>query len=311
MDNKMILTAEDCQKCLTYPSKTIQTSKGMIEYADHGQGPVLLAVHGGPGGYDQGLGIGEIFRKAGFRIIAASRPGYLGTPLSVGKTAEEQGDALAALIDAIGLDKVAVVGCSAGGPSSYQFAERHPNKVAALIEIDSVTIKYVKSQELSKTQETIYLSKPGMWPIDFFMRHFPAAAVKNLLQTESSLDKHELGKRVKEIIKDENKLAFMNFLFQTMSQKYDQRKAGVNNDIVTMEGINQLPLSNIECPTLIIHGNADSDVPISHAEYAQKNILNSELYVIKGASHIGFWVAHDAYQAQKYTVNWLKEKMGN
>ncbi|MHA1137492.1 MAG: hypothetical protein ACTSSE_13485, partial [Candidatus Thorarchaeota archaeon] len=36
-------------------SKVATTSAGEIEYALKGSGPVLLMLHGGPGGYDQGL----------------------------------------------------------------------------------------------------------------------------------------------------------------------------------------------------------------------------------------------------------------
>jgi pimeloyl-ACP methyl ester carboxylesterase len=311
MGGQKILTAEECQKCLTYPSKTIETSLGPIEYADRGEGPVLLSAHGQPGGFDQGLGIGEVFRKAGFRIVAVSRPGYLGTPLEVGKTAEAQGDALSAFMDAMNLSKVAVVGCSAGGPPSYQLAERHPDRVAALIEIDSISMKFVINDnlELSKLQEALYFSKPGLWLIDYFIHHFPAAVVKNFMQTSISLDKHELGKRVKEIVGDEDKLAFVDFLFKTMSQDYDRRKAGVDNDFAIAEEIDKLPLSNIKCPTLIIHGDADT-LPISHAEYAYEAIPGSDLFPIKGGSHIGFWVAPTALEAQEFAVKWLKEKMG-
>jgi len=309
MEDSTIVTAEDCRKCLTYPSKTIETSVGPIEYADRGEGPVLLSVHGGPGGYDQGLGIGEVFRKQGFRILAVSRPGYLGTPLEVGKSVEAQADALAAFMDAMGLAKAAVVGCSAGGPPSYQLAQRHPDRVSALIEIDSVSLKYVKLQEVSKFEEKLYLSRPGLWLIDYFMRHFPAAAVENLLKTESTLDKHELGQRVKEIVGDENKLAFVDFLFKTMSQSYDRRKAGVDNDLDILFHIDRLPLSHITCPCLIMHGDADSDVPFNHGEYAHQAIPGSDFYTIKGGSHIGFWVAHTAHEAQSHAVRWLKDKM--
>ena len=37
-------------------------------------------VHGAGGGFDQGLELGD-FARAGFRVIAVSRFGYLGTPL--------------------------------------------------------------------------------------------------------------------------------------------------------------------------------------------------------------------------------------
>ena len=305
MNNQQHVTAEEWQQCLAYPSKVIETSVGSVEYADRGEGVVLLSVHGGPGGYDQGLAIGEVFRKSGFRILAPSRPGYLGTSLELGKTPEEQGDMLAAFLDAMKLPKVAVVGCSAGGPSTYQLAERHPDRVSALIEIDSICVRYTKKQELSKLQETIYLNKFGLWFVGFFMRHFPSAIVKSFLETESSLDEHEIGKRVKEVVKDKDKFAFLNILFKTMSEKYDKRKAGVDNDLEQMGAFDKLPLSNISCPSLIIHGDADSDAPKKNAEYAQ-TIKSSDLYWIKGGSHIGFWIADSAYEAQEYAVKWLK-----
>lgn len=303
------VTARDCKECLGSPSKVIETDVGEVEYAERGEGPALLAVHGGPGGYDQGLGIGEVFRKAGFRVIAPSRPGYLGTRLKAGKTPQAQADMLAAFLDAIDISSIAVVGCSAGGPPSYQLAERHPQKVSALIEIDSVSMKYGKGEELTRTQEAIYLSRPGMWLIDFMMRRFPSAIVKNFLETESDLDRHEIGERVKEVLQDKNKLAFFKFLFNTMSRQYDRRRAGVDNDLKQLSELDRLPLSNILCPTLIMHGDAEGDVPMNNAEYAHKAIQGSELYVIKGGSHVGFWTADTAYDAQEYAVRWLKKNV--
>jgi hypothetical protein len=40
-------------KNLARDSKVVQTAKGPIEYAEIGQGPAVLMVHGDPGGYDQ------------------------------------------------------------------------------------------------------------------------------------------------------------------------------------------------------------------------------------------------------------------
>ncbi|TFG28508.1 hypothetical protein EU528_11080, partial [Candidatus Thorarchaeota archaeon] len=42
------------QSTLTANSTNIETARGTIEYVKRGDGPKLLLIHGGPGGYDQG-----------------------------------------------------------------------------------------------------------------------------------------------------------------------------------------------------------------------------------------------------------------
>ena len=134
------LRTEDLQACLTHPRTTIATTAGPVEYADRGHGEPLLAVHGTLGGCDQGLVATEFFRANGFRIIAPSRPGYLGTPLSTGRTPAEQADALAALLNAIGIERISVFAGSGGGPAAYALAARHRDRVTRLVQIDSVCL---------------------------------------------------------------------------------------------------------------------------------------------------------------------------
>jgi pimeloyl-ACP methyl ester carboxylesterase len=301
-------TPDELRTCLTYPAQVIDTAKGPVEYADRGQGAPVLCVHGGPGGCDQGLGLGELFQVNGFRIIAPSRPGYLGTPLATGSTPEEQAGAHAALLEALHIEKAAVIGASAGGPSSYLLAALYPEKVSALMEIDSVCLSY--KIDVTPMQEKMFLSRAGIWLTRFFLDHFPEASVKSFLSTESTLNRQEIAERAKHIIQDEGKLAFLWFLMQTMSQRFDQRQAGVHNDLFQMAAIERLPLATVACPTLIMHGTADKDVPPSHAEWAQAAIPGAELYWLPGGSHIGFWTGDDAYPAQEYALAWLREKMG-
>jgi len=52
------------------------------------------------------------------------------------------------------------------------------------------------------------------------------------------------------------------------------------------------PLSSIRCPTLIVHGTLDKDVPIAHAEFAHAQIANSELVKIEGADHLMFYTRY-------------------
>ncbi|WP_319779886.1 alpha/beta hydrolase [Maridesulfovibrio sp.] len=301
-------TPKDLYDCLAHSSTIIETSYGKVEYAINGEGPIILISHGGPGGYDQALMLGELFRKHGFKIIAPSRPGYLGTPLNHGKTAEEQGDFMAALLDALNIPSSIVIGVSGGGPASYQLAQRHPEKTKALVVIDGISMNYTKGDDINKVEEWMYLSNSGQWLMSFFFKHFPASVVKSFLRTESSLEKHELGNRVKEIVKDDRKFAMIDAMFKTMSDKFSERKAGAENDIALGAAIGKLPLDKISCPALIIHGDSDNDVLPRDAEYAHDAIPNSQLLWIEKASHIGFWTAADAYKVQKYTIDWLKKQ---
>ena len=114
-------------------SRIAQTACGPIEYASLGEGPPVLLVHGAGGGYDQGLAIGGPLAREGFRVIAMSRFGYLRTPLPADASAAAQADAHACLLDALGIERAAIMGASAGAPSALQFALRHPRRCAALV----------------------------------------------------------------------------------------------------------------------------------------------------------------------------------
>jgi 2-hydroxy-6-oxonona-2,4-dienedioate hydrolase len=114
-------------------SKIAETASGPVEYAVIGEGKPLLMVHGSGGGYDQGLDFAQTFVGKGYKIIAVSRFGYLRTPYPQDASPEAQADAHANLLTALGIEKAAILGASAGGPSTMQFAIRHPDKCAAMI----------------------------------------------------------------------------------------------------------------------------------------------------------------------------------
>ena len=83
----------------------LTTSVGPVEYVEAGHGHPLLMLHGTPGGSDQALAAARVLEVEA-RVLAPSRPGYLGTPLSTGRTPSEQADAMIALLDELGVATV-------------------------------------------------------------------------------------------------------------------------------------------------------------------------------------------------------------
>ena len=93
----------------------------------------LLSIHGAGGGYDQGLANAVELVGEGFRVIAPSRFGYLGTPIPANASPSAQADAHATVLAELKVDKAVVVGISAGARSAIELALRHPDRVAVLI----------------------------------------------------------------------------------------------------------------------------------------------------------------------------------
>lgn len=307
MKNSIVKKVEsrDYLFCMNHPARIVETSYGFIEYADRGVGPVILSVHGGPGGFDQGLGMAEVFRKNGYRIIAVSRPGYLNTPPLHEETPEAQAKLLVSLLDALHLDQVILLNASAGGPSAYMLAQNYPDRVKALISIDSVCTTYTKLDTISPFEEWFYMSNAGMLLIRFFIRFLPKLMIKSFLQTESSLTTSEINKQTRIILRDKAQLQFIKLMLATMTQNFRQRKQGLNTDKNILNNIAGLKLNGITCPALIIHGTHDSDVEPAQAEYAAASISGARLLWIEKGSHIGFWVGEHAKNAQERTLEWV------
>jgi pimeloyl-ACP methyl ester carboxylesterase len=109
----------------------VSTRWGAVEYAERGSGAPVLVVHGIFQHCVSGLfSVRDLLLDR--RVIAPSRFGYLGSSMPPNATPAAQADAFAALLDALDIGQVDIVGFSAGAPSALQLALRHPEKVKHL-----------------------------------------------------------------------------------------------------------------------------------------------------------------------------------
>ena len=253
-------------KNLARDSVVVQTAKGPIEYAEIGQGPPILLVHGDPGGYDQIYQVLKLqhAENGAFRYIIPSRPGYLRTPLFLGRTPREQAQAFAALLDALKIDKVAVIGGSGGGPSVIEFAALYPERCVALILEAAITAKIVAP-------------KPG----------FVEATIKNTVGYDFSfwLLKNQFVAGLQAKDPKDPKITAIATAILNSAVPYSRRKAGWDNDTEQWTKLAELPLTGIRCPTLILQGTDDQNVPLAQAELAHSKIANSKLVTLRDQDH--------------------------
>ncbi|MHA1949664.1 MAG: alpha/beta fold hydrolase [Candidatus Thorarchaeota archaeon] len=293
-------------------SEIAKTSAGEIEYALKGSGPIILFLHGGPGGYDQGLLDLEMWNDAGFSVLSISRPGYLRTPLTTGETYEEQADAIEALLVSLEISEIAVLGASAGGPVALQLALRHPKRVKALILMAAVSHEYVIPEGASDSiMGKIFLSDTGadigVWIFDILSRRWPSMTMKMSFKQTVGLDSNELNEYVKQVMSiPEQVLWFKRFVRTTcpMSLRVD----GLNNDLEKLQSLTAENLNEITCPTMVIHGTVDTDVSYSNAEFSANSIPNARLYSIENVGHV-VWLGKHVSKMNSDILEFLREPM--
>ncbi|WP_051008165.1 alpha/beta fold hydrolase [Microbacterium yannicii] len=277
--------------------RTVATNAGPVEYAERGDGRPVLAVHGTLGGWDQGLVGAEFLRVNGYRIIAPSRPGYLGTPLSTGHSFSEQGDALAALLDALHIHRIIVFAASGGGPAAYELASRHPDRVSALVQVDSVCIPGKTPGRLAQVAVTDLTAKMQLW----LLRYATRQTLAMLLRGAGTYSKNEAKERGEKLAAIPGRAALLEATLQA-SLGSAKRRPGMKNDFTVFTPAN---LAHISCPTLVMHGSRDKIVPPANAEYAAQHIPGAEIHWMDG-SHVAI-ALEAADTAQPFIVNWLRD----
>ena len=200
----------------------IDTANGPIEYVVRGQGirgkrgvskaldgsrPVVLCLHGGFGGYDQGELIGSFLAHHDYVVVSPSRPGYLRTPISVGQTNAQQADAMVGLLDALGVSKVAVLGFSAGGPVAFEFALRHPDRTWALV-LESIGSQPDQAPEYKLFVEILETAE-GEGAVDFVSylfylttKYHPRLAVSFFVSIDNTLTPPQLDRRTRYVLRN-------------------------------------------------------------------------------------------------------------
>jgi len=262
-------------------SQVINTTYGPLEYADLGQGYPVLALHGAGGGYDQGLIISKMFLGDNdFRVIAPSRFGFLHTPLpdSEGNSNQKsssfaaQADAYADLLDKLNIKKVAVVGFSAGGPSSIEFALRHPDKTSVLVLVSAVIHQ---EPPMGFMDDIIHY---GFFKSDFAFwlvaKYFQPQLISFLGITPEVQAKLTPDERY--WLSD----TLIPFMFPI-----SQRQPGMANDRINFILINY-PLEQINVPTLVVHAKDDTLVNPSHSLYAAQKIPNAKHIEFDSGGHV-------------------------
>jgi non-heme chloroperoxidase len=250
---------------------TITTSDGTeIYYKDWGEGPVVTMSHGWPLSADSWDGQMLFLAQNGFRVIAHDRRGHgRSSQPSAGNDMDTYADDLAALVEALDLRDISLVGHSTGGGEVTRYVGRHgTERVARIVLISAVPPVLAKSE-----------ANPDGLPVEVF------DAIRGGLIADRAQFYRELAAQFYGANRPDSAVS-QGILdqFWTWSMQ-SGLKSSVECVTSLLESDFTADLARFDVPTLIVHGDDDQVVPVSNSMRTAGLVQNAKDVYYPGAPH--------------------------
>jgi len=267
---------------------------GQIHYRDEGnkEGPALLLVHGSNSHlhtWEDMVGL----LKGKYRLISYDQPGHgLTGPSGDG---DYRGDDMAAagvkVLDAVGVEKAIWVGNSMGGWVSWRAALSNPERVSGLVLIDA-------SGAQGGEKITPYLGA-RILRTGFGQAILPHITPRFMVKKSLDDSVYNADDLSEEVI-----TRYWEMLRFPGNRQATLERGSADREIQKWDEI-----GSISVPTLILWGEEDSVIPVSHAELFAEAISDSEVIIYPKIGHLP--MEEDALQVAQDIDSFVSSQDGN
>lgn len=249
---------------------TVETSAGRMRYWEAGSGHPMILLHGsGPGATGLGNFAANIPALAArFHVFAVDAPGWGGSDPVAFRDSDHM-SAHVAFMDALGIERAALVGNSMGGVTATLLAARHPERVSHLIPMGSASLPYGRLFSAAGPTEGIKaLFAAYADPTASSMRQ-----LCDVMMFDASPDRLDELAELRLAAALANPVHLANFL------------EGIPQGGPISEWFTVDDLRGITAPTLLIHGRDDRVVPYEHSLELLAIIPDSRLVLLNRCGH--------------------------
>jgi pimeloyl-ACP methyl ester carboxylesterase len=211
--------------------------------------------------------------RLGIRWVSYDRPGYGGSPPRPGRDFASGAGDVAAVADALSLDRFAVLGHSSGGPHALACGALLPDRVRAVVSVSG-------------------LAPYGADGLDWFGGMAPAGVAS----LEAALAGREAKQRYEASATDDDPgfvpadHAALEGDWSWFISVVRPALAGGPDGLIDDELANVGPWgfdpAEVQVPTLLMHGALDRMVPCSHSEWLVGRCPTAELRLVPDDGHV-------------------------
>ena len=245
--------------------KSCAIAGATINYHDLGQGEPLLLIHGsGPGvsAWANWRGVMPDLSTQ-FRVIAPDMIGFGHSRSEVVPQfdVDRWVGQVVALLDALGLDRVNVVGNSFGGAIALHLARRHPGRVHRLALMGAVSLSF----QLTRGLDLVWGYRPSPEAMRDLMKVF--AHDQSLISEDLIASRYQVSMQ------------------RGMDKVYESLFPAPRQRWVEALAHSEEQLREVKQPTLIMHGREDQVIPLEISLRLMSILPNPTLLVFGNCGH--------------------------
>ena len=254
-------------------------------------GPVLVYHTGTPSG-------GPLFEQTvaeaagrGLRLVTWSRPGYAGSTRLPGRSVGDVAGDVAAVLDALGVERCYVAGASGGGPHTLATAALLPERVIAAATIASVAPYQADGLDWmagmgAENVEEFGAALAGPSALQPYLEQFADAL--------ATITPDDVADSLGDLIPDVDRAALTGeFAASTAASLRASVSSGIwgwFDDDMAFTSPWGFDLASIRVPISVWQGQQDRMVPFRHGEWLAAHIPNADARLYPDLGHLSLEV---------------------
>jgi pimeloyl-ACP methyl ester carboxylesterase len=261
-----------------------------VGYAEFGSpdGRPVLWCHGGPGNRLEAEAFAPAATEHGLRIVGIDRPGYGLSMPRPGRSILDWVDDGIAIAEQLDLPHFAAVGCSTGGAYALAMASVHPERVDAVVACCTLTdMSWPEGRAMMTGPAGIGRATAGIWNAPD--RVVAITSAEEVFGADGSgmlalsSDGPPMPAADVALFTDP---AIMPILVNGMRESFTFGVQGyVDDRIADGVGWTTFDVSAVACPVVVLHGAADSIVPVEQARHTASLVSGATLCILPELGH--------------------------
>lgn len=255
----------------------------VVGFADYGpgDGSAVLWCHGGPGCRLSAGYVASTAAENGIRIIGIDRPGYGISSPRPGRTIADWVTDASAVADHLSIEAFDMVGTSTGGAYALAAASLLEGRVTGVVACCAVTdMRYSPARETMSRPHSL-----AVWEASD-RESAIAAAIESHGTDGSRIMESAEGQTL-----PQSDLEMLNHPWgrnwqKALPQMFAHGVEGYTDDrLADGAGWTSFNVTDITCPVIVLHGEADVVTAPIHATHTASIIPDAELRILEGLGH--------------------------